>query len=119
MTTVYGVTRFGARAQIAKQLKDLDDFPKDKIWEASVYLTSKTLDSLRSMFKSTREIQDWFTECARIISTNCHRNVEWITPLGLPVVQPYVTLKKTKKMNASKLSTIIELHEYVFKHFHF
>lgn len=39
MTTVYGVTRFGARLQIAKQLKDIDDFPKDAVWPASTYLT--------------------------------------------------------------------------------
>ncbi|XP_068140133.1 DNA-directed RNA polymerase, mitochondrial [Drosophila tropicalis] len=89
MTTVYGVTRYGARLQIARQLKDIDDFPKDWVWPASTYLTTKTFESLREMFTSTREIQDWFTECARLISGVCGQNVEWITPLGLPVVQPY------------------------------
>lgn len=39
MTTVYGVTRYGAKLQIAKQLKDIDDFPKEYIWQASSYLT--------------------------------------------------------------------------------
>ncbi|XP_050428199.1 DNA-directed RNA polymerase, mitochondrial [Adelges cooleyi] len=89
MTTVYGVTRFGARLQIAKQLKDIESFPKDKIWSASTYLVTKTFESLREMFTSTKEIQDWFTECARMISQSCGRSVEWVTPLGLPVVQPY------------------------------
>ncbi|EDW87211.1 DNA-directed RNA polymerase, mitochondrial [Drosophila yakuba] len=89
MTTVYGVTRYGARLQIARQLKDIDDFPKDWVWPASTYLTTKTFESLREMFTSTREIQDWFTECARLISGVCSQNVEWVTPLGLPVVQPY------------------------------
>ena len=89
MTTVYGVTRYGARLQIARQLKDIDDFPKEWVWPASTYLTTKTFESLREMFTSTREIQDWFTECARLISGVCGKNVEWVTPLGLPVVQPY------------------------------
>ncbi|XP_036320610.1 DNA-directed RNA polymerase, mitochondrial, partial [Rhagoletis pomonella] len=89
MTTVYGVTRYGARLQIARQLKDIESFPKDWVWPASTYLTSKTFESLREMFTSTREIQDWFTECARLISGVCGKNVEWITPLGLPIVQPY------------------------------
>ncbi|XP_016945541.3 DNA-directed RNA polymerase, mitochondrial [Drosophila suzukii] len=89
MTTVYGVTRYGARLQIARQLKDIDEFPKDWVWPASTYLTTKTFESLREMFTSTREIQDWFTECARLISGVCSQNVEWVTPLGLPVVQPY------------------------------
>lgn len=42
------------------------------------------------MFKSAREIQDWFTECAQIISSICCANVEWVTPLGLPIIQPYM-----------------------------
>lgn len=43
MTTVYGVTRFGARLQIARQLKDIENFPKDAVWPASSYLTCKYL----------------------------------------------------------------------------
>jgi DNA-directed RNA polymerase len=34
-------------------------------------------------------MQDWFTECARLISGVCGQSVEWVSPLGLPVVQPY------------------------------
>lgn len=89
MTTVYGVTRFGARTQIARQLKDIENFPKDWVWPASSYLTNKTFESLREMFTSTREIQDWFTHCARLIAAIGGHNVEWVTPLGLPIVQPY------------------------------
>ncbi|XP_048479577.1 DNA-directed RNA polymerase, mitochondrial isoform X3 [Plutella xylostella] len=89
MTTVYGVTRFGARLQIAKQLKDIDEFPKEHVWSCSQYLTARTFDSLREMFTSTKQIQDWFTDCAKLISGVCGESVEWITPLGLPVVQPY------------------------------
>ncbi|KAJ8712475.1 hypothetical protein PYW07_005317 [Mythimna separata] len=89
MTTVYGVTKFGARLQIAKQLKDIDEFPKEHVWTCSQYLTTKTFDSLREMFTSTKLIQDWFTDCAKLISAVCGESVEWVTPLGLPVVQPY------------------------------
>ncbi|CAH0400996.1 unnamed protein product [Chilo suppressalis] len=89
MTTVYGVTKFGARLQIAKQLKDIEDFPKDHVWPCSQYLTVKTFESLGKMFTSTKLIQDWFTDCAKMISGVCGDSVEWVTPLGLPVVQPY------------------------------
>ncbi|CAH2044038.1 unnamed protein product, partial [Iphiclides podalirius] len=89
MTTVYGVTKYGARLQIAKQLKDIEDFPKEHVWSCSQYLTTKTFDSLREMFTSTKLIQDWFTDCAKLISGVCGESVEWVTPLGLPVVQPY------------------------------
>ncbi|XP_026669448.1 DNA-directed RNA polymerase, mitochondrial, partial [Ceratina calcarata] len=94
MTTVYGVTKYGAKHQFNNQLADTANFPEEYIWPASLYLTENTFHSLRTMFKSAREIQDWFTECARIISSICYDNVEWITPLGLPIVQPYMKQPK-------------------------
>ncbi|KAJ9581673.1 hypothetical protein L9F63_023149, partial [Diploptera punctata] len=100
MTTVYGVTRFGGRLQIARQLKDMESFPREYIWQGSSYLVGKTFDSLQEMFTSTKEIQDWFTECARLISLVCGQNVEWVTPLGLPIVQPYSRPNKKLVKNA-------------------
>ena len=38
MTTVYGVTGYGAKLQIAKQLKDIDEFPQDKVTEGKYIL---------------------------------------------------------------------------------
>jgi len=38
MTTVYGVTYVGARAQIEKQLRDRADMEREHIWAASSYL---------------------------------------------------------------------------------
>ena len=51
MTTVYGVTAYGARLQIARQLKDLDGFPLDKVLEGSTYLAKKTFESLNENFR--------------------------------------------------------------------
>lgn len=95
MTTVYGVTRFGARLQIAKQLKEMELMSKQHVWICSGYLTDKTFESLREMFTSAKAIQDWFTQCARVISGTRGESVEWVTPLGLPVVQPYYSRKKS------------------------
>ncbi|KAG8126985.1 hypothetical protein E2320_022057 [Naja naja] len=61
MTVVYGVTQYGGRLQIEKQLKEIEDFPK------------LVFQSLSKMFSGSREIQ----------------TVEWVTPLGLPIIQPY------------------------------
>ncbi len=36
-----------------------------------------------------REMKDWFRACADVIY-KLDRTVEWETPLGLPVVQPYL-----------------------------
>ncbi len=90
MTTVYGVTRYGARLQIAKQLKDQPGFPLKYVEEASSYLADKTFESLNEMFASSQAIQAWFTECAVIISgAPLYQHVQWITPLGLKVCQAY------------------------------
>ncbi|KAL6107719.1 polrmt [Pungitius sinensis] len=88
MTVVYGVTRYGGRLQIEKRLKEIEDFPKEHVWDASHYLVRMVFSSLKEMFTGTREIQDWLTDCARLISKSGH-TVEWVTPLGLPVIQPY------------------------------
>uniref|UniRef100_A0A673XMW5 DNA-directed RNA polymerase n=1 Tax=Salmo trutta TaxID=8032 RepID=A0A673XMW5_SALTR len=88
MTVVYGVTRYGGRLQIEKRLKEVDDFPKEYIWDASHYLVQQVFSSLKEMFTGTREIQDWLTESARLIAKSGN-TVEWVTPLGLPIIQPY------------------------------
>ncbi|XP_028906985.1 DNA-directed RNA polymerase, mitochondrial [Ornithorhynchus anatinus] len=87
MTVVYGVTRYGGRLQIEKRLKEIE-FPKAYIWEASHYLVHQVFNSLKEMFTGTREIQLWLTESARLISRS-GQTVEWVTPLGLPLIQPY------------------------------
>ncbi|XP_008592549.1 PREDICTED: DNA-directed RNA polymerase, mitochondrial [Galeopterus variegatus] len=88
MTVVYGVTRYGGRLQIEKRLRELSDFPQEYVWEASHYLVRQVFNSLQEMFSSTRAIQNWLTESARLIS-HVGSAVEWVTPLGIPVIQPY------------------------------
>ncbi|XP_015791535.1 DNA-directed RNA polymerase, mitochondrial [Tetranychus urticae] len=97
MTFVYGVTAFGAKHQIHKQLKEIDDFPEDLRWKASIYLTKKTFKSIATMFEATQEIQNWFTRCAKLVSKNLGLPMEWRTPLGFPVVQPYFASKASQK----------------------
>ncbi|XP_050995812.1 DNA-directed RNA polymerase, mitochondrial [Acomys russatus] len=88
MTVVYGVTRYGGRLQIEKRLRELSDFPQEYVWEASHYLVRQVFKSLQEMFSSTRAIQHWLTESANLIS-HAGWPVEWVTPLGVPVIQPY------------------------------
>lgn len=90
MTTVYGVTFYGAQLQIARQLRDFEEFPPDLIQAASAYLARLTLDSIGKIFTSSVKIQDWLVDSARAISGKLYKPVAWKTPLGLPVVQPYV-----------------------------
>ena len=52
-------------------------------------MAEKTFESLNEMFTSSQMIQAWFTECAHVISDDFKKYVEWVTPLGLRVSQPY------------------------------
>ncbi|UXI15867.1 heat shock protein [Sarcoptes scabiei] len=89
MTYVYGVTRYGAKLQVLKRLKEDPNFPDCHKVNAAVYISEKILFSIQQMFTQTRIIQEWLTDCAQIISTEYNSTVEWITPLGFPVIQSY------------------------------
>ncbi|OCH85018.1 DNA/RNA polymerase [Obba rivulosa] len=68
MTTVYGVTFIGARAQIEKQLAARGDIPAEECWEASAYLAKHVLGSIGDLFRGAKDIQLWLTSCARLIA---------------------------------------------------
>lgn len=100
MTTVYGVTAYGAKLQIKKQLKNIG-FDSASLGHAATYLTKKTFESLSEKFKAAREIQNWLTKSAQYISNkNRSQHVEWTSPLGLPVIQPYVKEHDKLQSNA-------------------
>lgn len=89
MTYVYGVTYYGAKYQIIKQLKAIPNFPPEHLWRGAIYLAKRTFASIETMFSATQKIQHWFTSCARLISRGLGRPVQWVTPLGFPVIQTY------------------------------
>lgn len=97
MTSVYGVTKLGARAQIQSKLVDKFEVGPDgmmspetdsQVFTGSMYLASLTLESLAEMFSSAKAIMDWLSQCANIVASEGH-TMSWVTPLGLPVMQPY------------------------------
>ncbi|PIO59350.1 DNA-directed RNA polymerase, partial [Teladorsagia circumcincta] len=94
MTTVYGVTLYGAALQIKRQLKALD-IDNEETAKFAQYLTHKTFASLHDAFTCSMKLKDWFRDCAKGVS-DLLQTMEWVTPLGLPVVQPYVLAKEKK-----------------------
>ena len=50
-------------------------------------------------------LQDWLTESARLISKSGH-TVEWLTPLGLPVIQPY---RRTRHQVVSLILRVLKI----------
>jgi len=58
MTSVYGVTMYGARAQIENQLRhNIDNFPPELVFDARAYLAEKTFECLYIMFTTNKAIQ--------------------------------------------------------------
>jgi DNA-directed RNA polymerase len=89
MTSVYGVTHVGARQQIQNRLKErgaIDD--ENARYQVATYAASRTLDALSNLFVNARDVMAWLAECARLVAAR-GKAVEWTTPMGLPVVQPY------------------------------
>jgi len=104
MTTVYGVTYYGAKKQIRKQLKEIMNVSDRDLNEASTYIASLTLDAVKDIFGQAHEIKSWLKGIAKI-AVEVNEPVSWFTPLGIPVIQPY----RKFAMGASKVDTVLQI----------
>lgn len=56
-------------------------------------MATLTLRAISNLFTGAHHIKKWLISCAKLIGEyNCP--VGWVTPMGLPVVQPYRTLSR-------------------------
>jgi len=98
MTNVYGVTYFGARQQVKRQLEDM--FPEitsgDLINHRTLaaYIARKIFNSFGHMFTGAQAIQDWLSVCADRIATS-------ITPEQVEALKQ--TVAKNAKSNSKKV----------------
>ncbi|KAK4544467.1 hypothetical protein LTR36_004358 [Oleoguttula mirabilis] len=76
MTNVYGVTFYGAKEQVHKQLEilfpnvsDIGDSDNITLSMMSHYVATKIFKSLGSMFTGAQAIQHWLGQCADRIAT--------------------------------------------------
>lgn len=84
MTSVYGVTFIGARAQIQRQLKERKLYETNgELYRAANYLAKVTIKCIGDLFSDANQIKDWFAKCAKIVA-GTGEPVKWISPLGLP-----------------------------------
>jgi DNA-directed RNA polymerase, mitochondrial len=65
MTTVYGVTFYGANAQIADKMQDAGLVPEDKIAVCSRYVATLVFKSLGRIFDRAKSIQTWLMEASQ------------------------------------------------------
>eukprot|EP00943_MAST-04B_sp_MAST-4B-sp1_P005872 g5872.t1 len=109
MTSVYGVTFIGAREQISNRIREkvtknnLDPlvYDYDFQYKLSVYLAKVTLDSIGELFSNAKGIMTWLAEVADVVAAE-DEAVSWISPLGLPIVQPY------RRNKTKTISTVLQ-----------
>lgn len=106
MTTVYNVTKVGARDQVRVQLQKRG-VPREDLYEASSYLSGKVLESVGAVFPEAHRIMSWIEEATRLMcKSRPDRCVTWTTPMGMPVVQPYRNLRKVQIRTVMQRLTI-------------
>lgn len=66
--------------------------------------TQRTLEGLSDMFRSARSIMKWLGDCAALVGKQ-EQPVQWVTPLGLPVVQPYRCCRGPPSADTAPLGT--------------
>ena len=72
-----------------------------ELYKASNYLAKITLQCIGDLFHDANKIKEWFAKCARVVAST-DETVKWISPIGLPCVQPYKTVS-----SKSVITTII------------
>eukprot|EP00958_Prasinococcus_capsulatus_P004595 scaffold422_cov399-Prasinococcus_capsulatus_cf.AAC.12 len=111
MTSVYGVTYIGARDQIQARLRERgwSEGDRDLQYNASAYVARRCLESMNTMFSDAKDVMRWLTDCAQLVART-NQPVKWITPLGLPVLQPYAN-KQFSQVKTSLQSLWVMSHD--------
>eukprot|EP00523_Entomoneis_sp_CCMP467_P022963 CAMPEP_0168827670 /NCGR_PEP_ID=MMETSP0727-20121128/117_1 /TAXON_ID=265536 /ORGANISM="Amphiprora sp., Strain CCMP467" /LENGTH=1128 /DNA_ID=CAMNT_0008880841 /DNA_START=18 /DNA_END=3404 /DNA_ORIENTATION=- len=112
MTSVYGVTLIGARAQIEEKIVeklenagyDVDELHRE-IFVACGYLAKVVIQVIRFHFTGAEETMEWLKKCAKIITQHGYP-VAWISPIGVPAIQPYRQTKPAKVITVSQTVTL-------------
>ena len=61
-----------------------------------------TIKCIGDLFRDANNIKEWFAKSAKVVA-HTGDSVKWLTPLGLPCVQPYKWMSPT-----SIITTVIQ-----------
>lgn len=89
MTKLYNVTVYGASNQHHEKLKELG-MTGEELYDSARYLATVVLQGVTAAFPGAMAIMETIESAARaVMSKYPDRTLEWVSPIGLPVVQPY------------------------------
>ena len=109
MTQVYGVTYYGGILQIRARLKETEALDSKELSLATSYVTNLVFASIGDLFVSTGKIKTWLREIANEIA-KAGLPVQWVTPLGLQVIQSYTKRMSNKNFINSPTNNMATLN---------
>ena len=65
------------------------------------------MEVMGDLFQGAKKTKTWLADCARIISHEGHP-VAWISPIGVPVIQPYRQRRQKTIVTVMQSVTIVE-----------
>ena len=99
MTTPYGATLWGMRAQVYEEIKKQEDkgisfnFGED-VWPYANYLAPLIYEAIGNVVQSARDTMAWLQQIAKI-ANSCNKSLYWYTPTGFLVKQKYSKKART------------------------
>jgi len=109
MTTPYGVTGFGIRDQLKKEIdaqglldgnreawlvKDTDK-PEKATYYAASYIAPIVAEAIGETVLASRQVMDWLRDCAKTAG-EAGVMLNWVNPVGLPTQSDYYKRKGEK-----------------------
>lgn len=86
--------------------RDLDEMDW-AVFGASGYLAEVTMNVIGDLFTGAKGTMNWLTQCARLLSSKGYP-VAWMTPLGLPALQPYRQKHSSRIVTALTSMTVAD-----------
>ena len=108
MTQVYGVTFFGGRQQIESKLKDVSSFEGPELYRSASYITKQVFDGVQDLFTATAKIKEWLRTLSWYLA-EAGIFTEWVSPMGLPIVQPYSKRANHRFSDGAGDSSVVKL----------
>lgn len=85
---------------------DIDELNRE-VFQACGYLAQVTMDVMGDLFQGARQTMNWLTTCARLITQHGYP-VAWVSPIGLPALQPYRQKKSSTLVTLLQTVTLVD-----------
>merc|ERR1711939_826961 len=85
---------------------DIEEMDRE-IFTAAGYLATITMEVMGDLFQGARNTKTWLADCARLISKQGH-SVAWISPIGVPAIQPYRRKKPRTVVTVMQSVTMVD-----------